>query len=698
MFGISRRTMCETLKRRFLLLYGTQQGQSKAIAEEICQQAEQRGLVADVFSLKDTNEFSLEKEKAPVVIVISTTGTGDPPDDAQKFVKKIKDKDLPEDYFAHLRYGLLALGDSEYTYFCNGGKVVDRRLEELGARRFYDTGYADDCVGLELVVEPWIKDLWSALEREFSSRVENEKIIREMNNVTNANHNMVEIPGNLDVHIQTISLERQPVSDGPPPNKATPDAGQEAEPSLVHSVPPLSSCSLNIPALPAPYLDVQILDCAAKESDLSSLYPEKEIFTVPIRQAKTLTTQDAVKTTLMLELDISDTTIDFQPGDSFAVLCPNPPGEVADLLNKLGLSDKKDGQVCLSVKPQAKKRGTLATDYIPEKCSLLYLLTWCLEIRALPKKAFLRALAEQTSDVAERRRLQELCSKQGNSDYNSFIRDQAISVLDLLNAFPSCRPPLGLLLEHLPRLQPRSYSAASSRLFHPGKLCFIFNVVNFAPCCGRRAARKGVCTGWLSDLVRGSTDTSDNINTFAAEPQISIFLRPSTLFHLPLDSSVPIIMVGAGTGISPFMGFLQHREMQRQQQRGCVFGDTWLFFGCRSHEKDYLFGDELRRFVANGTLTHVKVSFSREPPCTDDKEPPKYVQDYLKVFSRDVFRILTQENGYFYVCGDAKNMAKDVHAALTEIFCAELGVDKLEAMKRVTSLRDERRYIQDVWG
>ncbi|XP_075683025.1 methionine synthase reductase [Rhinoderma darwinii] len=696
--------MCGTLKRRFLLLYGTQQGQSKAIAEEICQQAEEHGFVADVFSLKDINQFNLESEKDPVVIVMSTTGTGDPPDASLKFVKKIRNKELPDDYFAHLRYGLLALGDSEYTYFCNGGKIVDRRLQELGGRHFYDTGYADDCVGLELVVEPWIKDLWVALEREFLSRAENKTTIEELKDVTSGDHNIPEVPGNLDIHLQTFSLESELAPNNTSLNKAVSDACKEVELSLVHSVPPLCHCSLNIPALPSPYLHVLILDSEAKDIDLSLLHPEEKMFSVPIRQAKRLTTEDAVKTTLMLELDISNTTIDFQPGDSFCIVCPNPCDEVTDLIAKLGLSDKQHCQVCLTVKSDTKKRGAAKPNYIPEKCSLQYLLTWCLEIRALPKKAFLRAMVESTSDAAEKRRLLELCSKQGNSDYNCFIRDHAISVLDLLNAFPSCRPPLSLLIEHLPRLQPRTYSAASSNLCHPGKLCFVFNVVNFEPCSGRTLPRTGVCTGWLAELVRGNAKDSeakavmDSKDMFAAEPQISIFIRPSTLFRLPLDSAVPIIMVGPGTGIAPFIGFLQHREMQRQQKKECIFGNTWLFFGCRSHDKDYLFRDELRSFVENGTLTHFKVCFSREAPCTTNEYMPKYVQEYLKMYSQDVVRILTKENGYFYVCGDAKHMAKDVNSALADILCAELCVDKLESMKILASLKDENRYLQDIWG
>ncbi|KAG8572174.1 hypothetical protein GDO81_011959 [Engystomops pustulosus] len=194
-----------------------------------------------------------------------------------------------------------------------------------------------------------------------------------------------------------------------------------------------------------------------------------------------------------------------------------------------------------------------------------------------------------------------------------------------------------------------------------------------------------------------AADATGSINKFASKPQIPIFIRPSTSFNLPLDFSAPLIMIGPGTGIAPFIGFLQHREIQRQQKKDCTFGDTWLFFGCRSHDKDYFFRDELRSFVQNGTLSHLKVSFSREAPCTSNDYTPKYVQENILIFSKDIVQILTKENGYIYVCGDAKNMAKDVNSALIDILCAELHVEKLDAMKILASLKDEKRYLQDIW-
>ncbi|XP_027734743.1 methionine synthase reductase isoform X4 [Empidonax traillii] len=495
-------------KRRFLLLYATQKGQAKAIAEEIWQQAGAHGLEADMHCISEMDKYNLETEKDPVVIVISTTGTGDPPDTARKFVKKIQDTTLPPDHFAHLQYGLLGLGDSEYMFFCNGGKTVDRRLQELGAQHFYDTGLADDCVGLELVVDPWIDGLWLALKEALLLQKEKEGMNSVVDAVSSSlsptPHVVHEL--NLSSEVQNLKLEDEGarssdvLSQKPDDiNLVTP--ARNTEPSLVNSVPPVSQSALNIPALPPEYIEVQFQGTHGKNPHLSSLISEETTFEVPVTKAVQLTREDAIKTALLLELDISDTVFDYQPGDAFCVLCPNNANEVEELLYILGLSEKGDDFVCVKVKQDTKKKGASRPQYIPERSTLKFILTWCLEIRAVPKKAFLRALVECTSDAGEKRRLQELCSRQGASDYMRFIRDSNVCLLDLLHAFPSCKPSLNLLIEHLPKLQARSYSVSSSNLYQPGKLRFVFNIVEFPACPTRPISRKGVCTGWLAELV-----------------------------------------------------------------------------------------------------------------------------------------------------------------------------------------------------
>ncbi|NWY17656.1 MTRR reductase, partial [Aphelocoma coerulescens] len=699
--------MCCESKRRFLLLYATQKGQAKAIAEEIWQQAGAHGLEADLHCISEMDKYNLETEKDPVVIVISTTGTGDPPDTARKFVKKIQDKTLPPDHFAHLQYGLLGLGDSEYMFFCNGGRTVDRRLQELGAQHFYDTGLADDCVGLELVVDPWIDGLWLALKEALHLQKEKEGMNSAVNAVSSslspALHTVHEL--NLSSEVQNLKLEDGGARGSDVLSQKLDDIdlvapARDTEPSLINSVPPVSQSALNIPALPPEYIEVQFQDAQGENPHLPSLISEGATFEVPVTKAVQLTREDAIKTALLLELDIADTAFEYQPGDAFCVICPNNGNEVEELLHILGLSEKADNLVCVKVKQGTKKKGASRPQHIPERSTLKFILNWCLEIRAIPKKAFLRALVECTSDASEKRRLQELCSRQGASDYTRFIRDSNVCLLDLLHAFPSCKPSLSLLIEHLPKLQARSYSVSSSNLYQPGRLCFVFNVVELPASPSRPVSRKGVCTGWLAELVapllHPSKNTLDTKGESSSTEKITIFPRPNNAFHLPADPSVPFIMVGPGTGISPFIGFLQHRQKLREQHPDWKFGETWLFFGCRHQDRDYLF-KQLRYFLENGTLTYLKVCFSRDS-STAEVAPPKYVQDVLRLCAKEVARVLLKDRGYFYVCGDKKHMADDVSDAVVDILSMEMEADKLEAMKILAMLREAKRYLQDVWS
>ncbi|XP_006143380.1 methionine synthase reductase [Tupaia chinensis] len=692
---------------RFLLLYATQQGQAKAIAEEICEQAAAHGFSADLHCISESDKYDLKTETAPLVVVVSTTGTGDPPDTARKFVRAIQDRTLPADFFAHLRYGLLGLGDSEYTYFCNGGKVIDKRLQELGARHFYDTGHADDCVGLELVVEPWIAGLWAALTKHFASSGGRSEMSGAPPVAVPRTDPVKPELLHVGAQIELLRLDDSGRKDSKVLNQNAVNSSQSSaliedfESSLTCSAPPLSQASLNIPASPPEYLHVDLRESLGQEENHASVTPADPIFQVPISKAVRLTTEDAIKTTLLLELDVSEANFSYQPGDAFNVICPNSDSEVESLLQRLQLAEKRKHCVLVTVKADTKKRGAAVPPHIPEGCSLQFLLTWCLEIRAVPKKALLRALVDYTSDSAEQRRLQELCSRQGAADYGHFVRDACACLLDLLLAFPSCRPPLGLLLEHLPKLQPRPYSCASSSLFHPGKLHFVFNIVEYPSNTTMAVLRRGVCTGWLATLaasvLQPDTQESPVDSGKALAPQIFIAPRTTHSFHLPSDSTAPVIMVGPGTGIAPFIGFLQHREKLQEQHPDGNFGAMWLFFGCRHKDRDYLFREELRRFLERGILTHLKVSFSRDA-AVGREEAPKYVHDNIRLHSKQVAGLLLHENGYVYVCGDAKNMAKDVNETLVEIISKEVGVEKLEAMKTLATLKEEKRYLQDIWS
>ncbi|XP_023717466.1 methionine synthase reductase isoform X3 [Cryptotermes secundus] len=329
----------------------------------------------------------------------------------------------------------------------------------------------------------------------------------------------------------------------------------------------------------------------------------------------------------------------------------------------------------------------------------------CLDIQM-----FLRILASHTEDPTERHRLEELCSKEGSAHYSKFIVEARTTLLDLLETFPTCCPPVEMLVEHLPRLQARPYSVASSPLQKSrgcSELHFVYTLVKFpASKHDGSGARYGACTGWLDSLTRiiqtaASPDDSVteelrklSLQDKLTELKVPVYLRKSTGFRLPKDSSVPVILIGPGTGVAPFIGFLQHRQAEWQKSSDLVFGEIWLFYGCRYEDKDFLYRSELNKYIEDGILNRLFLSFSRDKR---KEKMPRYVQDNIKLYGREFVNQVFEKNSTVYICGDAKNMGMDILNAIVSVIQNERGIEEQNARLIVSELQNQGRYLQDIW-
>ncbi len=220
----------------------------------------------------------------------------------------------------------------------------------------------------------------------------------------------------------------------------------------------------------------------------------------------------------------------------------------------------------------------------------------------------------------------------------------------------------------LKRLQPRLYSISSSPLAHPGEVRLTVSVVRYTN--GRGRNRTGVCSAYLAD--------------HADDGPVQVFVRRSPHFRPPADPAAPLIMVGPGTGVAPFVGFLEDRLA-----RGHT-GRNWLFFGEQREATDFYHREELEAHLASGHLDRLDTAFSR------DRRNKVYVQDRMREHGSVLWSWL-RDGAHFHVCGDAARMAADVDRTLRELVARHGGMGDEEAAAYVERMAADRRYVRDVY-
>jgi cytochrome P450/NADPH-cytochrome P450 reductase len=258
--------------------------------------------------------------------------------------------------------------------------------------------------------------------------------------------------------------------------------------------------------------------------------------------------------------------------------------------------------------------------------------------------------------------------------YRADILGKRKSVFDLLEEHPACELPFHAYLEMLSLLAPRYYSISSSPSGDPQR-CSVTVAVVKAPANSGRGIYKGICSNYLAGRRAGEMIQATVRETKAG-------------FRLPDEAAVPIIMVGPGTGLAPFRGFLQERAARKA--RGAALGPAMLFFGCRHPDQDYLYADELKAFEAGG-ITELHTAFSRA------EGPKTYVQNLVAAQQDRVWSLI--ENGaIIYVCGDGGKMEPDVKAALVAIYRERKGADAEAGLRWIDDLGTSNRYVLDVWA
>ena len=373
-----------------------------------------------------------------------------------------------------------------------------------------------------------------------------------------------------------------------------------------------------------------------------TLHDKRNPFPARIIENGLIVGRHSTKETRHIELDIAGSGLVYEPGDALGIAARNDPALVAALLDAAQVS----GDATLTVKG--------------ETTTLARALESHFEIAVTPPRFLDHWAALSGAEALDRLRADD--NKAERLDWL-----HANHIIDIVRQFPLGGLDAERFVAGLRPLQPRLYSIASSLAAMPDEAHLILAPVRYSL---HGEARSGVASAHLADRA-------------AVGDTLPVFIQPNAHFRLPADD-VPIIMVGAGTGIAPYRAFLQEREARS------AGGRSWLFFGERNFRSDFLYQVEWQEWLKEGVLTRMDVAFSR------DRGPKTYVQHRMIERSAELFAWLEQ-GAHFYVCGDSAQMAPDVHETLTAIVTAEGGLKRDAAEDYVRNLQRNQRYQRDVY-
>ncbi len=381
-----------------------------------------------------------------------------------------------------------------------------------------------------------------------------------------------------------------------------------------------------------------------KPATSTSPYTRSNPFPGKLVVNRRLSGPESGKDTRHFEIDLTGWGLSFEVGDSMAVYPTNDPDLVEEIIRALGATGDEP--------VKGPKGDTTLGEALLRDCRIT---------QTTPK--FLKAITKRANSALLLKDLLELERKE---DLDRYL--WGMEVIDFLNEHPSAKFSPEEFVGLLTKLQPRLYSVASSLRVHPEQVHFIVDVIRYE---SHGRVRKGVASSFLAER--------------ADKVPVPVYPSSAKHFHLPEDPDTPIIMVGPGTGIAPFRAYLQERMALGAK------GKNWLFFGSQREKCDYAYKEDFDRFKREGILTRLDCAWSR------DQAHKVYVQHRMLENAAEIWKWIDSEGAQFFVCGDARRMAKDVDAALRRIVQEQGGKNVGEANGYVEKLKSDKRYKRDVY-
>ncbi|XP_043924227.1 nitric oxide synthase, brain [Protopterus annectens] len=640
------------------ILYGTETGKSQAYAKTLCE-IFKHAFDAKVMSMEEYDIVDLEHETL-VLVVTSTFGNGDPPENGEKFGCALMDMKHPNSNFgerqsykvrfnsvssstdarkssieeteprdqfestgplANVRFSVFGLGSRAYPHFCAFARAVDTLLKELGGERILRMGEGDELCGQEESFRTWAKKVFKAACDVFC--------VGDDVNIEKANDSLIsnDCSWKINKYRLTFQAEAPELTEG-----------------------------------------------------LYSIH-KKKVYDARLLARQNLQSPKSGRSTIFLRLHTNNhEKLKYLPGDHLGVFAGNNEDLVTTLIDRLEDAPPINQMVKLEVLEERSTALGVISNWTDESriptCTIFQAFKHYLDITTPPTPLLLQQFAMLATDEKENKRL-EVLSK-GLQEYEEWKWYNNPTVVEVLQEFPSIRVPSTFLLTQLPLLQPRYYSISSSSDMYLEEIHLTIAVVSYRTRDGDGPIHHGVCSSWL--------------NSIEVDEMVPCFVRRAPNFHLPQDPKIPCILIAPGTGIAPFRSFWQQR-LHDIEHKGLKPCPMYLVFGCRQSKLDHIYKEEAMQAKHKGVFRELHTAYSREP----DK-PKKYVQDVLQEqLAETVYKVLKDQNGHVYVCGDV-TMARDVMKTIQQIVKQQAKLSLEDADLFISRLRDENRYHEDIFG
>lgn len=636
------RSISKALKntgRQCIVFYGSQTGTAERLAHQFAVDAKARYglecLVADLSDYDFDDLLSLSDQTA-AVFLLATYGEGEATDNSIAFGQYLTGlQPSVHSTKSSLCYAGFGLGNSSYQYYNEMIRKLDCALSRASSERIGRLGFGDDGK--------------ATLEGDFLNWK------REILPMLAARSGLHEQLYKYTPLFNVVKTGQQPGEDT-----------YLGEPNIKHL-----------------------------RGKQRGPYTLQNPFAAPLTTAKQLC-PGSERQFLHIEFDLGTSTLDYEVGDHLAMRASNSEKEVSRFLRVFGMIADQDEEITISTLDRSTK------SHFPARTTLSALARYYLDICAPVSRHLLSVLASMAPSEQASNQLLALIADENTFKNQVLHRLLNISqVLETYTTVPEWSDiPTSVLLENIATMRPRYYSISSSPKVQRS-LVSITSVVESKKITDVGDEFKGVASSYLLAL--------SSANSLARQPPMTHYLsgRRSTLskptslisirrsaFKLPREASVPIIMIGPGTGVAPFRGFIQSRLHLCKE--GCQVGRTILFYGCRRQSEDFLYADEWERAerVMTSTVFSIYTAFSRE-----EGQPKTYVQHLFKQHAEELRRLILTEHARVYVCGDAKKMAVDVRNAMGELLCqgGETAENDANGESCILRMRSEGRWLEDVW-